>query len=216
MIFLLDNRTKKKYCLRKSIFLQSSFFDLAFHLIGYMQPHKRQKSHWMNIGTVSFSNLLHKPTPIRMHIAGTFRISLSPILQDILMKSVCMWTVGLLGLATRAIWPSLALPTHRRSPLRPCCGRSDACLVTSSPPCHQGGRGQTWQHGGQDSWVDSTEKDRHGSHRNGPLPPHRCYSWWRGQSFGRGWRVTVVLWEHGGIRSVAIFFSHHHHQVSRR
>lgn len=214
MIFLLDNRTKKKYCLRKSIFLQSSFFDLAFHLIGYMQPHKRQKIHWMNIGTVSFSNLLHKPTPIRMHIAGTFRISLSPILQDILMKSVCMWTVGLLGLATRAIWPSLALP-HRRSPLRPCCGRSDACQVTSSPPCHQGGRGQTWRHGGQDSWVDSTEEDRHGSHRKGPLPPHRCCSWWRGQSFGRGWRVTVVLWEHGGIRSVAIFFSHHH-QVSRR
>lgn len=28
-----------------------------------------------------------------MHIAGTFRISLGPILQDILLKSVCMWTI---------------------------------------------------------------------------------------------------------------------------
>lgn len=87
MIFILENQTKK-YCLRKSLFF--FLFDLAFHLIGYMQPHKRQKSHWMNIGTVSFSNPLHKSTPIRMHIAGTFRISLSPILQNILMKSVRM------------------------------------------------------------------------------------------------------------------------------
>ncbi len=97
MIFILDNQTKK-YCLLKKIFLcvflQCSSFYLAFHLIGYMQPHKRQKSHRMNIGTVSFSNTLHKSTPIRMHIAGTFRISLS----HILMKSVRMWTVGLLGL----------------------------------------------------------------------------------------------------------------------
>lgn len=148
-----------------------------------------------------------------MHKAGTFRISLSPILQDILMKSVCgrfvCWP------PTQAIRPSLVLPTHRCSHLRPCCGRSDGCQVTSSPPCHQGGRGQAWRHGGQGSWVGSTEEGRHGSRGKGPRHPPRRRSWWRGRSFGRGWTVTVVLWEHGGIRSVAIFFSHHH-QVSRR
>lgn len=72
--------------------------------------------------------------------------------------------------------------------------------VTSSPPCRQVERGQAWRHGGQGSWVGSTEE---GSRRKGPLhhPPHRCSSW-RGRSFGRGWRVTVVLRGHWGIRWV--------------
>lgn len=68
-----------------------------------MQPHKRQKSHWMNIGTVSFSNLLHTPTPYKdAYSRHFFRNSLSPILQDILMKSVCgrlvCWPPKLFGL----------------------------------------------------------------------------------------------------------------------
>lgn len=145
-----------------------------------------------------FHFLIFSPCLIRMHIAGTFRSSLSPTLQDISMKSVYMWRMGLLGLVTRAI-----LQTHLRPPRRSCCGRSDVCQVTSSPRCQRGGRGQAWRHGSQGSWVGSTEEGIHeGSHHKGPpLPPRRCSSW-RGRCFGRGWRVTVVLWEHGGVRSV--------------
>lgn len=57
----------------------------------------------MNIGTVSFSNLLHTPTPYKdAYSRHFFRISFSPILQDILMKSVYgrlfCWPPRLFGL----------------------------------------------------------------------------------------------------------------------
>lgn len=68
--------------------------------------------------SAQFHFLIVSPLPIRMHIAGTFRSSLRPTLQDIQMKSVCVWRMGSLGPVTRAFRRSL--PTH----LRPFFGRA--------------------------------------------------------------------------------------------
>lgn len=153
-----------------------------------MQPHERQKSHWMNFGTVSFSNLL--PSPIKDAYSRHF--SEFPQSQDAagrFNEKRLYVEDGFAG----AIRPSRGLPARLRPPRRSCCGRSDVCRASSSPRCRRG----------QGSWVGSIEEGiREGSHhKDPPLPPRRCSSW-RGRSFGRGWRVTVGLWEHGGIRSV--------------